>query len=203
MFDTNAVGPTLATRGRLDVAREAARHRPARAARQLGPTRLPRGFQVEPAPGEHPGAVCRQVFGLASVPAFAGFLHSAASRARCRGPVPVADIVLAYRCGAAPASDRVPFSAPGHLSRGTSTTPTYWGPLSPVNRLVDGSPSAHFDRRFGRSGTGEQHRESQVGPFGRTESTGQGAWRTTRSATLPMSACASPVRPWVPITIRS
>lgn len=34
----------------------------------------------------------------------------------------------------------------------------------------------------------------------RTVSTGQGAVRTTFSATLPSSACASPRRPWVPIT---
>ena len=33
--------------------------------------------------------------------------------------------------------------------------------------------------------------------------TGQGARRTTRSATLPRSKCGSPVRPWVPMTMRS
>ena len=32
---------------------------------------------------------------------------------------------------------------------------------------------------------------------------GNGACRTTRSATLPMNRCANPVRPWVPITTRS
>ncbi len=37
----------------------------------------------------------------------------------------------------------------------------------------------------------------------RTLSTGQGAWRTTRSATLPMSRCARPVRPCVERTIMS
>ncbi len=34
-------------------------------------------------------------------------------------------------------------------------------------------------------------------------STGHGASRTTRSATLPASRCERPVRPWVPITMRS
>lgn len=37
----------------------------------------------------------------------------------------------------------------------------------------------------------------------RTVITGQVAWVTTRVATLPSSALASPVRPWVPITIIS
>src|SRR6266511_5100363 len=37
----------------------------------------------------------------------------------------------------------------------------------------------------------------------RTVSTGQGAMETTRPATLPRKNFASPVRPWVPITIRS
>jgi hypothetical protein len=37
----------------------------------------------------------------------------------------------------------------------------------------------------------------------RMVSTGQGAVRTTRSATLPNIKCATPVRPWVPITIKS
>ena len=36
-----------------------------------------------------------------------------------------------------------------------------------------------------------------------TVSTGHGAKRTTRSATLPMMKCASPVRPCVPMTTRS
>src|SRR5687768_5379621 len=38
---------------------------------------------------------------------------------------------------------------------------------------------------------------------GGTVSTGHGARRTTCSATLPRSRRSSPVRPWVPITIRS
>ena len=38
---------------------------------------------------------------------------------------------------------------------------------------------------------------------GRTVSTGQGAWRTTRSATLPIKKRATAVRPWVPMIIRS
>lgn len=37
----------------------------------------------------------------------------------------------------------------------------------------------------------------------RTTRTGQGAWRTTRSVVLPSKTCASPVRPWVAITIKS
>ena len=37
----------------------------------------------------------------------------------------------------------------------------------------------------------------------RTTRTGQRAWRTTRSAVLPSSACFSPVYPWVEMTIRS
>jgi hypothetical protein len=37
----------------------------------------------------------------------------------------------------------------------------------------------------------------------RTVSTGQGASRTVRSATLPSSTCLSPLSPLVPITIRS
>lgn len=39
--------------------------------------------------------------------------------------------------------------------------------------------------------------------LGRTVNTGQGALRTTRSATLPSSTWANPPRPWVPSTIRS
>src|SRR4029453_2360541 len=37
----------------------------------------------------------------------------------------------------------------------------------------------------------------------RTVSTGQGARRITRSATLPRRTLERPLRPWVPITIRS
>jgi hypothetical protein len=40
-------------------------------------------------------------------------------------------------------------------------------------------------------------------PFGRIVKTGQGAWRTTFSATLPIRACERPVLPWVAMTIRS
>ncbi len=36
-----------------------------------------------------------------------------------------------------------------------------------------------------------------------TLSTGHGAWRKTRSTTLPKSARSKPRRPWVPITIKS
>jgi hypothetical protein len=40
-------------------------------------------------------------------------------------------------------------------------------------------------------------------PIGPTVNTGQGAFRTTFSATLPIRAWERPVRPWVAMTIRS
>jgi hypothetical protein len=56
-------------------------------------------------------------------------------------------------------------------------------------------------------GSGEIQAVRLLGRFafiaGGTARTGQGARRKTRSVTLPMSMCASPVRPWVDITIRS
>lgn len=74
---------------------------------QFRPTDLPRGFQVKPALGCLSHAGCWQVFGLASISAFAASLLSTASQLQrasaCRG------FVLAYRCGAVPESHRVPF----------------------------------------------------------------------------------------------
>ncbi len=53
----------------------------------------------------------RQVFGLTSVPTKAGFLLSTASQAW--GPVLIVEVVLEYRCGAAPDFHRVPLSLNG------------------------------------------------------------------------------------------
>src|SRR6266702_3945901 len=76
---------------------------------------LPRGVQVE-RPGFVRGDVGRSS-GSRALRHIAGFLASAASRS-VLAPVHLADLVLAYRCGAAPDSHRVPSSArasrPGH-----------------------------------------------------------------------------------------
>ncbi len=57
-----------------------------------------------------PAVGCGQVFGLASLSALAGFLLSVASQFP-KVPVHVTEVVLAYRCGAAPDSHRVPSRA--------------------------------------------------------------------------------------------
>src|SRR6185295_13971212 len=67
-------------------------------------------------------ATCWQVFGLASLSAFAALLLSTASRLKrasaCCG------IVLAYRCGAASGFHRVPFFL-SEKTQGTSTGAAY------------------------------------------------------------------------------
>src|SRR5262245_5477005 len=79
-----------------------------------GPTHLPRGIEVEPIRNDSGDRV------LAGLRADersggAGFLLSTASQPphpETGGPVRCVEVVLKYRCGAAPDSRRVPFSLP-------------------------------------------------------------------------------------------
>src|SRR5215467_2090368 len=72
-----------------------------------------------------------------------------------------------------------------------------------------GGPSFLFTRRVTRGRCGSTRalvRSSSSSTccyLPRTVSTGQGAAVTTREATLPRKNLANPVRPWVPMTIRS
>ena len=50
---------------------------------------------------------------------------------------------------------------------------------------------------------GLDHGSSNWKASGRMVNTGHGAVRTTSSVTPPSNICASPVRPWVPMTIMS
>ena len=76
-------------------------------ASQLDPPASREASGVNLTNGSFSVARCRQVFGLASSPASAVFLLPTASQPE--GPVQMVGVVLAYRCGAAPDSHRVPF----------------------------------------------------------------------------------------------
>ena len=91
-----------------------------------------------------PGAGCWQVFGLTSAPDESGFLLPIASRPSAlpfeeRGSTSATvGVVLAYRCGAAPALHRVPIFSLCECA-GTNTSPFILGSRGIVNPISWGT----------------------------------------------------------------
>jgi len=82
-------------------------------------------------------------------------------------------------------------------------------PASPQFTVVGGGSLHHLICNSGTSTTNTHRADlpaygiTNWWPLSRTVNTGQGAFRTTFSATLPSKACTMPPRPCVPMTIKS
>ena len=121
--------------------------------RPLGPTRLPRGFQVEPT-----ADVSRDRM-LAGLRAYERFRLAPASYAPPlpgprRGQCADVEFVLDYRCGAAPDVRRVPFSAGGECLRHQHGHNLLWGARGCQARCSGQISSGRIRRRSRRLDSG-------------------------------------------------